>query len=56
MVGSPGQMPEYLAEDMLFLERLKPHMVGIGPFIPTTPLHLQTSQQERWRKLYFFWD
>ena len=34
MVGSPGQTPEYLAEDMLFLERLKPHMVGIGPFIP----------------------
>ena len=34
MVGAPGQTPEYLAEDLLFLEKLKPHMVGIGPFIP----------------------
>ena len=45
MVGSPGQMPEYLAEDMLFLERLKPHMVGIGPFIPhhATPFADQSA-------------
>ena len=34
MAGAPGQTPEYLAEDLLFLEKLKPHMVGIGPFIP----------------------
>lgn len=34
MVGSPYQRTEYLAEDMLFLEALHPHMVGIGPFIP----------------------
>ncbi len=34
MVGSPGQTPEHLAEDMLFLKKLNPHMVGIGPFIP----------------------
>lgn len=34
MVGSPGQTAEYLAEDLLFLEKLQPHMVGIGPFIP----------------------
>ena len=34
MVGSPGQTAEYLAEDMLFLKELNPHMVGIGPFIP----------------------
>ena len=37
MVGAPGQTPEYLAEDLLFLEKLKPHMVGIGPFIPIMP-------------------
>lgn len=45
MVGSPGQTPEYLAEDMLFLERLKPHMVGIGPFIPhhATPFADQSA-------------
>ena len=34
MVGSPGQKTEHLAEDMLFLQELQPHMVGIGPFIP----------------------
>lgn len=39
MVGSPGQTPECLAQDMLFLAELKPHMVGIGPFVP----HRQTQ-------------
>ncbi len=34
MVGSPGQTPEHLAEDMLFIRELNPHMVGIGPFVP----------------------
>lgn len=34
MVGSPYQTAENLAEDMLFLRELEPHMVGIGPFIP----------------------
>ena len=34
MVGSPYQSAETLAEDMLFLRDLQPHMVGIGPFIP----------------------
>lgn len=34
MVGSPRQTAEHLAEDMLFIKRLNPHMVGIGPFIP----------------------
>lgn len=34
MVGSPYQTPENLADDMLFLKRLNPQMVGIGPFIP----------------------
>lgn len=34
MVGSPYQTSENLAEDMLFIEKLKPEMVGIGPFIP----------------------
>lgn len=33
MVGSPFQTPHNLAEDMLFLKELQPHMVGIGPFI-----------------------
>lgn len=34
MVGSPGQTPETLAEDLAFLKELNPQMVGIGPFIP----------------------
>lgn len=34
MVGSPYQTAENLAEDMLFLKKLNPQMVGIGPFIP----------------------
>ena len=34
MVGSPGQSAETLAEDLIFLRELEPHMVGIGPFMP----------------------
>lgn len=34
MVGSPGQTDETLAQDLIFLKELEPHMVGIGPFIP----------------------
>lgn len=34
MVGSPFQTIENLAEDMLFIKKFEPHMVGIGPFIP----------------------
>ena len=34
MVGSPYQSIENMAEDLLFLKELNPHMVGIGPFIP----------------------
>ena len=34
MVGSPYQTPECIAEDLIFLSKLDPHMVGIGPFLP----------------------
>ena len=34
MVGSPFQTVGNLADDMLFLERFKPEMIGMGPFIP----------------------
>lgn len=34
MVGSPFQTPSHLAEDLAFIARLQPEMVGIGPFIP----------------------
>lgn len=34
MVGLPGQTAADYASDLLFLKKLEPHMVGIGPFIP----------------------
>lgn len=40
MVGVPGQKMEDLVDDLLFLKKLNPQMVGIGPFLPhnDTPL------------------
>lgn len=34
MVGSPYQTSLHLAKDLKFIEEYKPHMCGIGPFIP----------------------
>ncbi|MDO4168541.1 MAG: [FeFe] hydrogenase H-cluster radical SAM maturase HydE [Lachnospiraceae bacterium] len=34
MVGAPYQTLENIAEDLLFIKELDPHMAGIGPFIP----------------------
>lgn len=34
MVGLPGQTNRDLVADLEFLQELRPHMVGIGPFIP----------------------
>lgn len=34
MVGSPGQTAAHIVEDILFIGRLRPEMIGIGPFIP----------------------
>lgn len=34
MVGVPYQTLEDLADDLLFIKRLDPQMVGIGPFVP----------------------
>ena len=34
MVGSPYQTTEHIAKDLKFIEEFKPHMCGIGPFIP----------------------
>lgn len=40
MVGVPGQTIGTLVEDLLLIERLRPQMIGIGPFLPhgDTPL------------------
>lgn len=34
LVGSPYQTLDCIIEDLLFLERFRPQMVGIGPFLP----------------------
>lgn len=34
MVGAPYQTTENLADDLLFIKKLNPQMVGIGPFVP----------------------
>ncbi len=33
MVGSPHQTTDHIIADLRFLQELKPHMIGIGPFI-----------------------
>jgi biotin synthase len=33
MVGSPNQTFDHIVDDLLFIKELKPHMVGIGPFL-----------------------
>ncbi len=45
MVGSPFQIDEMLADELIFLKKVKPHMVGIGPFIShkDTPFCNKTS-------------
>ena len=39
MIGSPGQTTQHIIEDLRFLDKFKPHMIGIGPFVaaPNTP-------------------
>ncbi|MBO5292942.1 MAG: [FeFe] hydrogenase H-cluster radical SAM maturase HydE [Lachnospiraceae bacterium] len=34
MVGTPGQTIEHLVRELRFLQSFRPHMVGIGPFLP----------------------
>ena len=40
MIGVKGQTIEHIIEDLLLMVRMRPEMVGIGPFIPhpATPL------------------
>jgi biotin synthase len=41
MVGSPYQTTDFLIEDLRFLQKLQPDMIGIGPYIThkNTPFH-----------------
>ena len=45
LVGSPYQTMDCIIEDLLFLERFRPQMVGIGPFLPAknTPLEAEPA-------------
>lgn len=45
MVGSPGQTPQTMAKDMVFMQEFRPEMVGIGPFLPhqDTPFREETA-------------
>ena len=45
MVGSPYQTTENIVKDLLFIKKLRPEMVGIGPFIPAahTPFEQFTA-------------
>ena len=43
MVGSPGQTTGHLIEDIRFVERFRPQMIGIGPFIPHRDTPFATS-------------
>ncbi len=49
MVGLPGQKNKHLAEDLLFLRALNPHMIGIGPFIPHEDTPLGDNKGEQWK-------
>lgn len=53
MVGSPYQTDENLAEELLFLKRLNPHMVGIGPFIPHKDTPFKDSKSGTAEKTLF---
>ena len=45
LVGSPHQTMDCIIEDLLFLERFRPQMVGIGPFLPAknTPFEAEKA-------------
>lgn len=45
LVGSPYQTIDCIIEDLLFLERFRPQMVGIGPFLPAknTPFEAESA-------------
>lgn len=34
MIGSPFQKLENIASDLIFMQEIKPEMIGIGPFLP----------------------
>lgn len=49
MVGSPGQTTGHILSDLHFITAFKPHMVGIGPFLPAegTPFSAEPAGSAR---------
>lgn len=45
MVGLPNQTNEDYVNDFMFLKKLHPHMIGIGPFIPHCDTPLADNQR-----------
>lgn len=45
MVGSPYQTMEDIVADLRFIKTLSPHMVGIGPFIPSADTMFSNEKQ-----------
>lgn len=44
MIGSPGQGMDELVADLMYIDSLKPAMIGIGPFIPATGTPFATEK------------
>lgn len=55
MVGSPEQTVDTLYEDLQFIRKLQPHMVGIGPFIPQKDTPFGEKRQEQWKIRFGFY-
>ena len=45
MVGSPFQKLENIASDLIFMQEIKPEMIGIGPFYRIKTLLLQRKNR-----------
>lgn len=41
MIGAPGQRPEHLAKDLLFMADYNPAVVAMEPFVPTLTRHFR---------------
>ncbi len=55
MFGLPGQVEQDIFADILYLQELKPHMIGVGPFIAAegTPLDGKDSTSVEVAKVVF---
>ena len=55
MVGSPGQTIKHLIQDILFIEQLRPEMIGIGPFLPHGETPFAHLPAEPWNRRSFYY-